>query len=218
MKNLSNDLIIANLYKDQNEFYIKGQDEERAKIAQELHDGTSGSLYGIKLHLQFLKNNSTDASGIISKIEKQIDALSLEIKNITKKISPLTLKNFGLNSSINEYIIDYQLDTTSIEFNCGLGEERFANDLEANVFRIIQECITNILKHAQATTILIDLHKSDNYLQLKIEDNGKGILIAPEHNGNGLSNILYRLQLLNGTIDIISKTHYGTKTQIKIQI
>lgn len=211
------DGLIADIYKQQNDFYLKGQDYERANIAKDLHDGTSGSLYGIKLQLHLLKSKNKAHNKDIESIENYIDKLSHEIKHITKQISPLSLKNYGLTASINEYILDNVVPGINFTLNSTIGNKRYPENIEKNLFKIFQECANNIIKHSAANNVSIILTENNHKILFSIEDDGKGILIdSTKSKGNGLSNIFFRVQTLNGNIDIYSKSNSGTKTIINL--
>lgn len=130
----------------------------------------------------------------------------------------MNLKKFGLKSSIKESIVDFEIHELTFEVNCSIGDKRFNEDLESNIYRIFQECVNNVIKHAQANHVKVSLFILEKKLVLIIEDNGKGIMVLPSHSGNGLSNILFRVQHMKGTIDIISKSNIGTKTTINIPL
>lgn len=215
---MSENKIVDNLYKTQNEFYIKGQEIERESIAKDLHDSTSGILFGIKLQLESIKLNHHNLKPIISELEKQIDNVTDEIKSITKKISPTSLQNFGLLNAIENYIKDPIFKNTDIVINSNINIKRFKSDIEINLFRIIQECLNNAIKHSKTQKAVLTLTLEDNHLFAEIRDYGTGLTLKNKNEGHGLSNIYVRAQIINALIDIYSQTGIGMCIQVKVKV
>lgn len=210
--------MIDSIYKTQNEFYIKGQEIERESIAKDLHDSTSGILFGIKLQLESIKINHQNLNPIITELEKQIDNVTDEIRSITKKISPTSLQNFGLLSAIENYLKDPIFKTTEININSNIGIRRFNRDTEINLFRIIQECLNNAIKHSKTKKVDVTLTLEDNQLFIEIKDYGTGLSVKNKNEGHGLSNIYIRAQIINALIDIYSQSGIGMCVQIKVKV
>lgn len=215
---MSESKIFESLYKTQNEFYIKGQEIERELIAKDLHDSTSGILFGMKLQLESIKLNYHDLKSVIQDLESQIDTITNEIKSITRKISPTSLQCFGLLNAIMNYAKDPIFKEIEIVIHSNINTKRFNKDIEINLYRIIQECLNNTLKHSKAKKVDLTINLEEDYLYIEIKDYGTGLSFNKQNEGHGLSNIYVRAQLINAFIDIYSRTGIGMCIQIQVKI
>jgi PAS domain S-box-containing protein len=156
------------------------QDEERRRIARELHDSTGQSLAALVLHL-------TAASARLTAIDPSValllqDAISLaqkasdETRTLSYLLYPPTLDYAGLASALDWYIDGFtKRSKVQVELDIQLGDERLPEALERTVFRIIQECLTNIFRHSDSDWALVRVTLSDRAVQLQVTDTGKGI-------------------------------------------
>lgn len=197
---------------------IEGQDKERIRIAQELHDSVGGNLAAIKLQL----NNSTyGKEKEIKRINTQINDTYNQIRSISHNLLP---KKFNQNNFC-EFIEEYQKKLTELSnlksyFSAHPRNE--INELDekvlTEVYHIIQELITNTLKHANAKSIELQLNLIENIFSIIFEDNGKGFLIENYKEGIGLTNIKNRIHQLNGSVQIDTTPNRGTIFNIEIPI
>jgi signal transduction histidine kinase len=195
---------------------VEGQDQERNRLAQDIHDGIGGALAGIKLELSqvntSLKNNKIDQ--IITKMQTAFNELRLISHNLS--VSSLKEKEFDflLNKLKEEYKSRGEFDTEIIIF-----PENEMNAISHNtryqLFRVIQELFTNTSKHAKATKVVLSCTVFDEQINIIFEDNGSGFDFSKE-TGIGLRNIKERLSVINGTIVI--ESNKGTGTTIIIDI
>ncbi len=194
---------------------------ERHRISEELHDGILNRLLGTRLSLEFLimnQQNKTQYSPHIDEIqaiEREIRDLSHELKNIkldTDKDFITILKDY-IESQSNLYNFHY-----SINRNADINWEDINDLIKVNLYRIIQEAIHNVVKHAKATYITVSFSLDKKHLCLDISDNGMGFNINQDTNGIGLMNIRSRVSKLNGGVSIHSEVKKGTTIVIRIPL
>jgi len=188
---------------------IEATDRERSRIAKDLHDGIGMDLVSIRIRANQLvkKTNDKDALEIKSQLQKTIS----EIQNIIHGLTPSGLKLFGLSYGLDNYVSMVQRNhpiEIKLNFN---GEEVKDQQTGAMVFRIIQELVTNSIKHSQCTTITIDVDSSTTLLKINYRDDGIGFDPNTVIHGLGLSNIRSRIESLSGQLSVESNaagTHY----------
>lgn len=191
---------------------IDGQEKERKRIAEELHDGIGGSLSGIKLALLNL-NDSDKAENKINKLALNIDEVCTEIRTISHNLIPPNFEKTAFIDLLENYFHQFK-SNTNINLIYHLYPEKDLNSLplifHIELYRIIQEATNNVKKHAQATSLEIQLLMYIDEINLIIEDNGIGFDSINISQGIGLKNISSRVNLLNGAMDIDSKLNRGT--------
>ena len=197
------------------ETLIEGEEKERFRIAKELHDGVNGDLSAIKFKLSTLLEMNNN---VINEAITMIDNSCSQVRAISHNLVPPSLENFNLLEAVEEFCQKTDdLHTEKITFQ-HLGDDivKLSKKEEINSYRIIQELVSNSLKHAKATTIDVQLSCRNNILQITVEDNGIGFdEKVKKSDGIGLSNIQSRVDYLNATIDFISNKQ-GTSYTIEI--
>ncbi|HYV94615.1 MAG TPA: sensor histidine kinase [Chitinophagales bacterium] len=204
---------------------LVGQEEERKRIAVDLHDRLGSILSTVKVYFSALRTE--DALSGVEKSELQDKASSLldlsfdEVRKIANNLSTGLISDSGLRPAIEELcetISNGGNVKCKIYFNNLNG--RINNQTEIGIYRIIQELLSNILKHAQAKNIVIQLTKIDEHLQVSVEDDGTGYNYSEKLKspGMGLKNILTRVKKLNGTFHVDSMPEKGTFSLIEIPI
>ena len=201
---------------------IKTQEEERRRIAKDLHDEVGSKLNVIHLNLHRLKKNAA-ASPLLEETVSDIFGDINETIDTTRRIShdllPPTLENFGLADAIKELCDSYQRTSAlNMQFDHMQSEDRTIEKMvEVNLFRILQELISNSIKHGQATQVIIRLLASNKELRLEYQDNGQGF--DPDHlnkkTGLGMQNIESRLQMCKAQHTIASQPGAGFSFNIK---
>ena len=204
---------------------VDGQEKERKRIAEDLHDNLGSVLATLKLHFENLKMNrekkKINQETLFDKTEGLIDEAYLKVRSIAHAKNAGVIANQGLLIAIQMMaekissadkiqieVIDYGLD------------KRLENSLEISVFRIVQELITNIIKHAEAKNATINISLYDKNLNIIIEDNGKGFDIKKVNlkNGMGISSIKTRVNHLGGTFKVDSTIGKGSSIIIDLPI
>lgn len=201
---------------------LKGQEEERSRIAKDLHDGLGGLLSGTKLSFTNMRENlilTPENALQFQKSLNMLDSTITDLRKVAHNLMPEALVKFGLDEALRDFCNSIQSATTIKVDYQKLGVERKINPTtETFIYRIIQELINNAVKHAQAKEILVQLAFTDTKIVITVEDNGKGYDANNVKNqkGDGLNNIEYRVQYLNGTIDTVTSPNNGTAVNIEL--
>jgi len=201
----------------------EGQLKERHRIAEELHDGILGKLFGTRMQFGFLNLKGDDNS--LQKFNANVD----ELQKIEKEIRGIShaLKNELLTSQSNfmvilKTLINNQSKISGFKYKFtsdkSINWENINDKLKINLYRIIQEALQNIVKHAKATKIKIDFNLKNNRLVLTIQDDGIGFDVKKAKKGIGLKNIRSRVQKLNGKLVINTAVGKGAVLLISVNI
>jgi PAS domain S-box-containing protein len=190
---------------------LTAQENERATIGRELHDNLGQILAVAKLYMQMAQRLGSNSQTYIEKSCDLIVNVMEEIRKISKALVIPDINIIGLFDNIKNLIKDLSIiHPIKIEFqNDGIDEKDLDEKLQVAIFRIIQEQLNNILKHAKASRAIINLSRQENEAILLISDNGMGCDIVKEKKGVGIINITSRADLYNGTVTIISKPGEG---------
>jgi signal transduction histidine kinase len=206
---------------------IEGQEEERKRLARELHDGIGQMLTGLKLDSEQLKSlpfvNEKQRKSF-EEHQKLIDETIEATRTISFNLMPSVLTDFGLSSAIR-LLLERTAKNANFKtlFNDFSDNISIPNKFENNLYRITQESLNNIIKHAQAKKVSIMLsNEKDKYISLMVIDDGKGFDMKKSKKsrvgGNGLGNLQTRVRLLNGTFKIESELGKGTSIFVKIPL
>lgn len=214
---------VATLLKDQEimniNAMIEGQEKERQRIANDLHDDLGGLMATVKLQFNVLKEQQTPE--LFNKTNNLLDQAYNKVRSIAHAKNSGVIAKQGLLKAVNNMAsnISNASDITIEVTDYGL-ESRLENSLELSIFRIIQELTTNIIKHAEATHATINLTNHENSLNIMIEDNGKGFNSNKviQNNGMGLHSIEKRVEHLEGELKIESQLNQGTTIIIDIPL
>lgn len=196
---------------------IKGQDFERNRIAKDLHDGVAGDLAGIKLLLA--KENVDLNNKNLEKIQENISVVFQEIRQISHNLSINNLKDKNLKNLLLDLEATYRI-RNEFNFDVHIFPEDALDDLsesnKINIYRILQELLNNISKHANATEAELSINRHLNDINIIITDNGIGFNI--DKKGVGLKNIQERLETISGEINIQSDSDKGTSIIIELKL
>jgi two-component system sensor histidine kinase UhpB len=204
---------------------INAQEQERKRIARELHDETSQVLTSLLISLAILEESVTTqaARDRIADTRKLAHQTLRAIRNLSIDLRPSALDDLGLLPAIRWYIKEYQQKCTiEVEFSATGFKERLPAELETALYRIVQEALTNIARHAMATHIVVTMNEDAEAVYVTIRDNGIGfdvdtVLKTPyQERGLGLAGMSERAVLLDGTLNIHSAVGHGTTIQVQI--
>jgi signal transduction histidine kinase len=204
---------------------IASQEQERQRIAVELHDGLGQSLVIIRNRALLSLSKADDHERAITQIGEISEAATsalLELRQLASSLHPYQIDRLGLASALEEMIARLQ-DSSEINFTCEIDEVDGALSKEAqiNLYRIVQESLNNVIKHSAATASTVQLKKAANRLRLTIQDNGKGFDIAQlanQKHGLGLTGIAERAKVLRTKPEIYSVPGQGTTIYLDIQL
>ncbi len=203
------------IQKEQEKFtqeIIEAQEEERKRISKGLHDGIGQRLLLIKNALH---------SGKMDGTEKMVSTTIEEVRSISRKLHPFQLEKFGLTKSLESMIeeLDQSFDEIIFTEEIDTIDHLFSKEQELNIYRIIQECFNNILKHSNASAARLVVEKNGGEIKITILDNGKGFDLNKNKalfKSLGLKSIRERVKYLNGTVEFDSKINQGTRITIII--
>lgn len=202
---------------------LEGQEIERRRIAADLHDRLGSVLSTIKMHFvdieKRLNQIETESALRMSEGTKLLDEAVQEVRRISHDLSSGVLAGFGLSAAISDLAENLrQTRQISVVEDLHLGIGRMSHGVEINVYRILQELVTNTLRHANASKIQIQAIRHHDHLSFVFEDNGKGMDTSAQNCGMGWQNIRNRIEHLNGKIEIDSRPGRGTIVGIEIPL
>jgi len=201
---------------------IDGEEMERQRLSRELHDGIGQALIAVKLRLDsLLYEDSAGMKKSISELKNQFDQIIDEIRRMSNDLMPSVLEAFGIVIALSNLFADTSENTgIKIIFKHTGNFDLLSKTIKTYIYRISQEAINNVVKHAEASEVNVNLLNEENCLKLSVRDNGKGFnpeKVYPE-GGNGLYNIRERASLMRGSASIHSAPGQGTEIEIKIPI
>jgi signal transduction histidine kinase len=202
---------------------LQGQEEERGRLARDLHDGLGGILSGAKYSLNDMKENAIIPAENVAALEKtmiMIDQSITELRRIAHNLMPECLSNQTLHEALSDYCSQVS-STSAVKINYyDLGMDTLPpdNTLKITVYRIVQELISNIIKHANASTAQVQIIAKESLLRITVEDDGNGFDIASLESAGGIGykNIKSRIEFLKGRFDVRSTHEEGTSVYIEI--
>lgn len=205
---------------------METQEIERRHLARELHDEIGQILTAISINLQAVRGHV--APEALPRIEEGIgivDRAIREVRNLSLDLRPSMLDDLGLAAAVRWYL-DRQADRGGFEvhFTSNLTETRMAPDLETACFRVIQEAVTNIIRHAKARHVSVKLNRQGPELRLAIRDDGVGFdpatvrQRASHGRSLGLMGMQERVQIVGGQIDITSRKDHGTTIRVSFPV
>lgn len=205
------------------EAVLKGEEQERTRLAKDLHDGLGGMLSGIKYSFQTMKENLVMTPENMQSFERSMDMLDSsirEMRRVAHNMMPESLVKFGLDAALKDFCNDINhsgaLKVSYQSF--GLADQQIDQTVAITIYRIVQELINNTIKHAAATEAIVQVTKTDGTISITTEDDGKGFdtAILQRAKGIGWSNIQNRIEFLKGKLDVRSEEGKGTSVHIEI--
>lgn len=198
---------------------LAGQDRERTRIAKDLHDGLSGLFSTIKMHLSTLQyeNENLRHNELFKKSFGLIDMAAEDLRRIAHNMMPEVLQKLGLVQALKDFCNSVNAkDSLEITMQTYGMEERLDTQTEIMLYRIVQELINNIIKHANATEAIVQFNRTEEQIDITVEDNGCGFDAEKEQDSRhaGLGIIKERVNYLNGIMSIDSRADIGTTIMI----
>jgi two-component system, NarL family, sensor kinase len=205
------------------EAVLKGEEQERTRLAKDLHDGLGGMLSGIKYSLNTMKGNMVMTAENAKAFERSMDMLDSSIKEMRRvahNMMPEALVKFGLDTALKDFCNDInQSGALQTRYqSIGLESADIDQTIAITIYRIVQELINNTMKHAAARNAIVQVTKTGDVLSVTVEDDGKGFdtSLLKLSKGIGWSNIQNRVEFLKGKMDVNSQTGRGTSVHIEI--
>ena len=201
---------------------IAAEEAERSRIARDLHDGLGQMMSATKLNLSAWARqnqfNSEEQELAFSNIVSLVDSSYNEIRSVSHNMMPNALLKNSLAAAVRDFV--NQMDQRSIKVNLyaeGL-ENRLDSNTETVLYRVIQECVNNVIKHSGANTLDISLIRDAHAITATVEDNGRGFVSGKTGDGIGLKNIRTRMAFLKGTVDFSSQPGQGTLVALYVPL
>ena len=204
------------------EAVLKGEEQERTRLAQDLHDGLGGMLSGIKYSFNTMKGQLVMTQENTLAFERSMDMIDSsiqEMRRVAHNMMPEALVKFGLNTALKDFCNDInQTGALQLSFqSIGLDETAIDQTISITIYRIVQELVNNTMKHSGAKTGLVQVSLMQQILTVTVEDDGSGfdVLLAE---GMGWKNIRNRVEFLKGKLDVQSENNKGTSVHIEINL
>lgn len=198
----------------------EGQQEERKRIARDIHDGIGQMLVASKYKLATLESLVEEENlHHIQALEEMLEQTLAEVRSVSKNLAPRSVATMGLESSLRQMCEQIKkLTALDLKFRYIGGEQEISHKTIHSLYRIAQEAVQNVVKHAQASDASIQVFQGRNFIELKVEDNGKGFVSESTSDGQGLKNMEERVSLLGGRFQIYSEVGNGTSLIINIPL
>lgn len=200
----------------------EGRTKERHRISEELHDGVLGKIFGIRMGLGFLdlKNNDEETQNKFNQYIDEFQSIEKEIRQVSHDLKGEILSSNADFITLIDALVQNKRTTESFNIDIISNESFLWNEIDdvtkINIYRIIQEALQNIIKHASATNVEIEFDANKVFLYLKIIDDGVGFSKRKKPKGIGLKNIYSRGDKIKALVDVFSEINKGTRIEIRI--
>jgi len=208
---------------------IKAQENERRRIAREIHDGPAQAMSNVVLKAEICeKMAGIDIKRTIEELGVLKDIVRLCLKDVRRVIydlRPMSIDDLGLKTTLQKYIESFRNEhSIDVEFKIKGNDERIKDsNISLAIFRVVQEALNNTYKHANATSVSIQLECAEKYILLRIKDDGKGFdvnslsdIARNDDGGFGIIGMKERIELLEGVFTINSEMNVGTTIMVKL--
>jgi len=206
---------------------ITVQEDERRRVARDLHDHLGQQMTGLRLEIEALGAGHPVGDDLRTRIEgvqRQVDRLDRDVDFLIWQLRPAALEGVGLRAALGRYVSEWSTNyDTPAEFQAtGVGDERLDPQVETSIYRVLQEALNNVQKHAKATRVGVILERRGDDLVLVVEDNGRGFdasaFEATPHDGHqmGVVGMRERAALAGGTVDIETGVDSGTTVFMRV--
>lgn len=202
---------------------INGQETERTRIAKDLHDGLGGLFSTVKMHFSTLQHDVQElkTNELFQKSYGLVDTASVEVRRIAHNMMPEVLMKLGLVQAVEDLCVNISAGKLlQVKLQVYGMHKRLNASTEIMLYRILQELLNNIIKHAQATEAIIQFNREDNRLTITVEDNGRGFNLKETDDKihTGMETVKSRVDYLNGKMTIDSENGIGTTVMMDFLI
>lgn len=205
---------------------VIGQEKERKRVAAEIHDGIGQMLTSLRMRLEMVIGKHPDSIGDLNKVHDLLKSIVDETRRICSDLLPNVLDDFGLKAAVHDLVKNIECEKLKFTIEDRIQTKFLKKEIQISVFRIIQEALNNVMKHAEASNVHIYIDNNESYINLIIEDNGKGFIFDEKklfvkelaEKNNGLRNMKERAELLGGVLNIMSEPERGTTIQLEIPL
>jgi signal transduction histidine kinase len=198
---------------------VDAQEHERRRIARELHDETGQALTSVLLGLRLIEEETPGVRAAVSELRETIASAIQELRALAVELRPKALDDFGLGAAIERLADTYSRRTgIAIDVHVAGLSERLPEAVETALYRIIQESLTNVAKHAGAATASVTVHRLRDAVTIVVEDDGAGFDTGVASPGLGLTSMRERAELVSGTVRIESRPGGGTTIAVEVPL
>ncbi|PTP88787.1 histidine kinase [Vibrio splendidus] len=199
------------------------QEDEKKHLARELHDGINQLLVSSRCHLELLGNKlqNEDLKAHLNKSQHSLMRAIEEVRHISHQLRPSSLDDIGLEAALSSLLLDFQAHSgITVETLFSTQPGKLKSEAATTLYRVVQESLNNIEKHAQATKVTVIAQQIGNVLQLLIQDNGVGFNTykAMEKRGIGLRNMRERVEFIGGDFELMSEIGLGTEITVLLTL
>ncbi|MCK5646622.1 MAG: sensor histidine kinase, partial [Anaerolineales bacterium] len=202
---------------------IQAQEQERLHLSRELHDESGQLLAALLVQLGLLEREAEQDGQVrkrISELKETTNEIQTNLHQLAVDLRPASLDHLGLVTALEQYVNDFnQQYNIQVEFEAvGMRKERLPNDVETAIFRIVQESLTNVILHAEATHVDVVISRRSRHVAATIEDNGVGFMpTTPTYEDHlGLFGMRERVEMLGGRFTIESSPGVGTTVNVEV--
>lgn len=209
--------LLRDLDKQKMMLILEGQEQERSRIAKDLHDGLGQMLNAIKMNVNVLVKSQAEANALYKLIDEAIQ----ESKRMAENLLPSKLKDFDLATCIRSLCNQITTENKQITFFSSGTVDTLKQSNKVNLYRIVQEAINNAVKHSEAKHIAVNLNEEHSRIRLSIEDDGKGMVYGRTDEANqkrGLVNMRERAEIMGGSLSIESDAARGTLVIVEVPV
>jgi signal transduction histidine kinase len=201
---------------------VEAQELERRRLARELHDETGQALTSILLGLKGLEEGLDDAGSraAAADLRELVVSTLQDVRRLAVELRPSALDDFGLVAALERLVASFGEQTgITVDFETSLADERLPDEVETALYRIVQESLTNVVKHARARQVSVLLARKNRAIKAVVEDDGQGFDLAGDrHEGFGLVGMRERLALLGGRLEVESSREAGTTVVAEVPL
>lgn len=217
---LEKEIIQSNFNQTLLQSQLEIQEQTFNSISQEIHDNVGQILSLAKVQLNIIGEQQTVNQALLTDAKENISKALTDLRDVAKGLSSDRIRVLGLDESIQQEVSRInRAGILSIQFETNGQTRQIEAQKQLILYRVIQECIQNIIKHAEANTVVVDFNYREHCLRILVSDNGKGFNFQKEqlqHHGLGLMNLYKRMELIGGSVKIETEPSQGTKVHIKL--
>jgi two-component system sensor histidine kinase UhpB len=196
---------------------LEAQEEERKRVARDLHDEVNQALTALLLRLEAAAQHSPpQLKAELDETKQLANQAMQELLDLARQLRPAALDDHGLSAALAGHVREYDRRGVNASFRLEAKLDELPQDVELVIYRVAQEALTNAARHSGAGQIDVSLGRMDSRIVLEVSDDGKGFAFAEEDKGLGLSGMRERALLVDGTLDIDSRPGRGTKVRLEV--
>ncbi len=196
---------------------LRAQEEERRRLARDLHDEVNQALTAILLRLEALGHAAPGAQDEIAELKKLVNQAMAELLHLARQLRPTALDDHGLVPALESQLRRFSAQTgVQAKLSTAGNTDNLESDKEIVIYRVAQEALSNVAQHASARRVELELSANGHGVELKVRDDGRGFDTGSEHDSLGLSGMSERARLLGGHLQV--ESHPGSGTALTLQV